>query len=202
MRLTISLEARSLNSSTLSSLSLGLGLGLYLRFLRSLNLSPCLSLSSLPSCDLVSLYQHAHTMHHLESLLTISPDNLCLDNLDIFKEDLENQSLRRTLVTFTRAFIMSLSLSIEHEHAIHRTCLFSLSERLKVDNTIRVNQLVTILLIESSIHLLDQNRYPVITSLIHIESRKSPTAELFDVDSGRISIITVNTKEYHLDVLA
>ncbi|GJR05698.1 hypothetical protein Tco_0528682 [Tanacetum coccineum] len=86
--------------------------------LRSLNLSPCLSLSSLPSCDLVSLYQHAHTMHHLESLLTISPDNLCLDNLDIFKEDLENQSLRRTLVTFTRAFIMSLSLSIEHEHAV------------------------------------------------------------------------------------
>nr|GEX74560.1 hypothetical protein [Tanacetum cinerariifolium] len=29
------------------------------------------------------------------------------------------------------------------------------------------------------------------------ESRKSPTAELFDVDYGRISIITVNTKEYH-----
>nr|GFB37274.1 hypothetical protein [Tanacetum cinerariifolium] len=32
------------------------------------------------------------------------------------------------------------------------------------------------------------NRYPVNTSLIHIESRKSPTAELFEVDSGRISI--------------
>nr|GFA56568.1 hypothetical protein [Tanacetum cinerariifolium] len=31
-------------------------------------------------------------------------------------------------------------------------------------------------------------RYPVDTSLIHIDSRKSPTAELFDVDSGRISI--------------
>ncbi|GJY38423.1 hypothetical protein Tco_0424787 [Tanacetum coccineum] len=31
-------------------------------------------------------------------------------------------------------------------------------------------------------------RYPVDTSLIHKESRKSPTAELFDVDSGRISI--------------
>ncbi|GJY92424.1 hypothetical protein Tco_0508206 [Tanacetum coccineum] len=49
----------------------------------------CLSLSSLPPCDLVSWYQHAHTLHHLESLLTISLDNLCLDNLDIFKEDLE-----------------------------------------------------------------------------------------------------------------
>ncbi|GJY84901.1 hypothetical protein Tco_0498927 [Tanacetum coccineum] len=34
------------------------------------------------------------------------------------------------------------------------------------------------------------------------ESRKPPTVELFDVDSGRISIVTVNTKEYHSDVLA
>ncbi|GJZ35967.1 hypothetical protein Tco_0581784 [Tanacetum coccineum] len=40
------------------------------------------------------------------------------------------------------------------------------------------------------------------TSLIHIESRKSPTAELFDVDSRRISIVTVNTEKYHSDVLA
>ncbi|GKD52989.1 hypothetical protein Tco_1286376 [Tanacetum coccineum] len=80
--------------------------------------------------------------------------------------------------------------------------MFSLPERLKADNTVRVNQIVAIFLIESSIHLLDQNRYPVDTSLIHIESHKSPTAELFDVDSGRISIATVNTKEYHYDVLA
>ncbi|GJV04041.1 hypothetical protein Tco_1337610 [Tanacetum coccineum] len=47
------------------------------------------SLRSLPSCDLMSWYQHAHTLHHLESLLTISLDNLCLDKLDIFNEDLE-----------------------------------------------------------------------------------------------------------------
>nr|GEY82126.1 retrovirus-related Pol polyprotein from transposon TNT 1-94 [Tanacetum cinerariifolium] len=71
---------------------------------------------------------------------------------------------------------------------IRRTCLFSLSERLKADNTVRVNQIVTIFLIESSIQILDQNRYPVDTSLIHLESHKSPTAELFDVDSGGISI--------------
>ncbi|GKG18335.1 hypothetical protein Tco_0372633, partial [Tanacetum coccineum] len=31
-------------------------------------------------------------------------------------------------------------------------------------------------------------RYPVDTSLIHIESRKSPTTVLFDDDTGRISI--------------
>ncbi|GJV61531.1 hypothetical protein Tco_1467631 [Tanacetum coccineum] len=34
------------------------------------------------------------------------------------------------------------------------------------------------------------------------ESRKSPTKSLFDVGSRRISIINVNTKEYHSDVLA
>ncbi|GKE12545.1 hypothetical protein Tco_1416096, partial [Tanacetum coccineum] len=35
------------------------------------------------------------------------------------------------------------------------------------------------------------------TSLIHVESRKSPTVELFDDDSGRISIHHYETKEYH-----
>ncbi|GJS11042.1 hypothetical protein Tco_0367838 [Tanacetum coccineum] len=47
-----------------------------------------------------------------------------------------------------------------------------------------------------------QSRQHVDTSLIHIESRKPPTAELFDVGSRRISIVTANTKEYHSDVLA
>nr|GEX10738.1 glycosyl transferase [Tanacetum cinerariifolium] len=49
---------------------------------------------------------------------------------------------------------------------------------------------------------LERIRYPVDTSLIHIESRKSPTAVIFDVDTRRISIVTVNAKEYHSDVLA
>ncbi|GJY04025.1 hypothetical protein Tco_0369965 [Tanacetum coccineum] len=82
------------------------------------------------------------------------------------------------------------------------TSLFSLPKRLKADNTIRVNQLVTILLIESLIHRLDQIQYPDYTSLIHIESRKSPTAVLFDVDTGRISIRHCETKEYHSVFLA
>ncbi|GJS66977.1 hypothetical protein Tco_0681541 [Tanacetum coccineum] len=38
-----------------------------------------------------------------------------------------------------------------------------------------------------------QSRQHVITSLIHIESCKSPTKSLFDVGSSRISIFTVNT---------
>ncbi|GKE10664.1 hypothetical protein Tco_1414215 [Tanacetum coccineum] len=46
---------------------------------------------------IMCLDQHAHTLHHLESLLTISLDNLCLDNLNIFKEDLEYQSLQKSL---------------------------------------------------------------------------------------------------------
>ncbi|GJR25350.1 hypothetical protein Tco_1101582 [Tanacetum coccineum] len=47
-----------------------------------------------------------------------------------------------------------------------------------------------------------QSRQHADTSLIHIESRKPPTVELFDVDSGRISIVIVNTEEYNSDVLA
>ncbi|GKD41796.1 F-box/kelch-repeat protein-like protein [Tanacetum coccineum] len=43
----------------------------------------------------------------------------------------------------------------------------------------------------------DQNRYPVDTSLIHIESRKSPTAVLFDVDTRRIFIRHCETEQYH-----
>ncbi|GKF49449.1 hypothetical protein Tco_0142700, partial [Tanacetum coccineum] len=49
---------------------------------------------------------------------------------------------------------------------------------------------------------MSQSKQHIDTSLIHIESCKPPIAELFDVDYGRISIVTMNTKEYHSDVLA
>ncbi|GJU29049.1 hypothetical protein Tco_1172638 [Tanacetum coccineum] len=55
---------------------------------------------------------------------------------------------------------------------------------------------------QSRQHESHHHFFPVDTSLIHIESRKSPTKSLFDVGSRRISIFTVNTKEYHSDVLA
>ncbi|GKB01204.1 hypothetical protein Tco_0829248 [Tanacetum coccineum] len=42
--------------------------------------------------------------------------------------------------------------------------------------------------------------FPVDTSLIHIESRKSPTKSLLEW-LRRIPIVSVNTKEYHSDVL-
>ncbi|GKF24121.1 hypothetical protein Tco_0076443, partial [Tanacetum coccineum] len=94
-------------------------------------------------------------------------------------------NLRRTsLIGF-----LTQSVGFSNADALDSPCLLVLIiEHLKVDNTIRVNQIVTIFLIESSIHILDQNRYPVDISLIRLESRKSPTTELFDIDSGRISI--------------
>ncbi|GJR02905.1 hypothetical protein Tco_0525889 [Tanacetum coccineum] len=46
---------------------------------------------------------------------------------------------------------------------------------------------------------VDSQKY---NSSDHIESCKSPTVVMFDVDTRRISIVTVNTKEYHSDVLA
>ncbi|GKE32565.1 hypothetical protein Tco_1451887 [Tanacetum coccineum] len=65
------------------------------------------SLRSLPSCNLVSWYRHAHTMHHLESLLTISLASLCLDNLEIFKEDLEYQSYGSLCLCLVLSFLDS-----------------------------------------------------------------------------------------------
>nr|GEW19493.1 hypothetical protein [Tanacetum cinerariifolium] len=44
-----------------------------------------------------------------------------------------------------------------------------------------------------------QSRQHVDTSLIHLESRKSPTAELLDVDSGRISIHHCRSSRIHSD---
>nr|GEY43850.1 retrovirus-related Pol polyprotein from transposon TNT 1-94 [Tanacetum cinerariifolium] len=51
-----------------------------------------LSLDRLFRLTILCLDQHAHTLHHLESLLTIS-----LDRLDILKEDLVYQSLQKSL---------------------------------------------------------------------------------------------------------
>ncbi|GKA53200.1 putative reverse transcriptase domain-containing protein, partial [Tanacetum coccineum] len=50
------------------------------------------SLDRLCLLAILSLDQHAHTLHHLEILLTIS-----IDRLDILKKDLEYQSLRKSL---------------------------------------------------------------------------------------------------------
>ncbi|GJT44872.1 hypothetical protein Tco_0953587 [Tanacetum coccineum] len=92
----------SLSSCLYLGLYLVVGLFLHAMWSLILSLCHCLSTSSLRSrslnlflvcldrlCHLaiLSLDQHAHTLHHLESLLTIS-----LDRLDILKEDLVYQS--------------------------------------------------------------------------------------------------------------
>ncbi|GKA46260.1 hypothetical protein Tco_0739143 [Tanacetum coccineum] len=128
--------------------------------------------------------------------------------LNFFKAKFQEIEAYVSFDTLVGASILNDSdIELEYEHVVMNvtlvdsknlidrvsscTSLFSLPERLKADNMIRVNQLVTILLIKSSIHLLDQN------SLIHIRSCKSPTAVLFDGDTGRISICHCETKEYH-----
>ncbi|GJX89032.1 hypothetical protein Tco_0341046 [Tanacetum coccineum] len=93
---------------------------------------------------------------------------------------------------------MYLSLSIEHEvlnldSAWTRSCYRRETCKYRLGFAAALAILIT---------GASQSRQHVDISLIHIESRNLPTAELFDVDSGRISIVTVNTKEYHSDVLA
>ncbi|GKC98249.1 hypothetical protein Tco_1168524 [Tanacetum coccineum] len=53
------------------------------------------SLDRLCRLVILCLDRHAYTLHHLESLLIISLDNHCLNNLDILKEDLKYQSLQK-----------------------------------------------------------------------------------------------------------
>ncbi|GJY46144.1 hypothetical protein Tco_0435207 [Tanacetum coccineum] len=78
-----------------------------------------------------------------------------------------------------------------------------LTKSIATFRTVKVNQLVTILLIESSIHVLDNIGIPVNISLTHIESHKSPTTVLFDVDTRRISISHCEIpKSITLNVLA
>ncbi|GJU54771.1 hypothetical protein Tco_1228485 [Tanacetum coccineum] len=72
------------------------------------------------------------------------------------------------------------------------------AQSVRSSNAIALDSLYLLVLITGA----SQSRQHVDTSLIHIESRKPPTKSLFDVDSSRISIVIVNTKEHHSDVLA
>ncbi|GJR00233.1 retrovirus-related pol polyprotein from transposon TNT 1-94 [Tanacetum coccineum] len=72
------------------------------------------------------------------------------------------------------------------------------AQSVRSSNAIALDSLYLLVLITGA----SQSRQHVDTSLIHIESRKPPTKNLFVVDSSRISIVIVNTKEHHSDVLA
>ncbi|GJU70808.1 hypothetical protein Tco_1262213 [Tanacetum coccineum] len=116
--------------------------GLFLHAVLSLIFSLCHCLSTLSLiprslniflvrlCHLaiLCLDQHAHTLHHLESLLTIS-----LDRLDILKEDLVYQSLQNLCHCLSTLSLIPRSLNIflvrlchlailcldQHAHTLH-----------------------------------------------------------------------------------
>ncbi|GKA30976.1 hypothetical protein Tco_0717281 [Tanacetum coccineum] len=105
-----------------------------------------------------------------------------------FEEVLVHQRLRKTLIVL--AFIMYISLSIEHEVQFRRTSLTGFpAQSIRSSNAIALDSPYLLVLITG----MSQSR-------LH-ESRKSPTKSLFDVGSKRISIVTVNTKECYSDVL-
>nr|GEV66334.1 zinc finger, CCHC-type [Tanacetum cinerariifolium] len=102
-------------------------------------------------------------------VVPLRPDTIRLVQKDAHSTDFGRINLRRTSVTGFPAQSIGSSNTIALD-----------SPNLLVLNT------------EAS-----QSRQHVDTSLIHIESYKPPTAELFDVDSGRISIRHYNTLEEH-----
>ncbi|GJS58037.1 hypothetical protein Tco_0652821 [Tanacetum coccineum] len=143
-------------------------------------------------CHLVILYlnQHAHTLHHLESLLTIS-----LDRLDIF----EGRSCISEFFEHEHVVMNPILAGMRHHHlhlmyleikqlAIKQILRISLTgfpaQSVGSFNTDVLDLPCLLVLITGT----SQSRQHVDTSLIHIESHKSPTTVLFDDDTGRISI--------------
>ncbi|GJS77809.1 hypothetical protein Tco_0727690 [Tanacetum coccineum] len=119
-----------------------------------------------PSCFVIFDLEPLSFSSDLVFLLTISLDNLCLDNLDIFKGDLENQSC-------------------ESRFNLRRISLTGFpAQSVRSSNTDALDSPYLLVLVTGT----SQSRQHFDTSLIHIESRKSPTAVLFDVDTKRISI--------------
>ncbi|GJZ42307.1 hypothetical protein Tco_0589193, partial [Tanacetum coccineum] len=160
---------------------------------------------------ILCLDQHAHTLHHLESLLTIS-----LDRLDILKEDLfehEHVVVNPTpagmrhhhLHLYMNPEIKQLAIKRVDEYGfVIRPDLVRLTfgfvglfysltgfpaQSVRSSNADALDSPYLLVLITGA----SQSRQHVDTSLIHIESHKSPTKSLFDAGSSRISIFTVNT---------
>ncbi|GJZ05375.1 hypothetical protein Tco_0538650 [Tanacetum coccineum] len=105
--------------------------------------------------------------------------------------------LRNMYLSFHHEFI-----SMEHEHEVLNLDSTGMrlqrSQSVRSSNAIALDLLYLLVLITGA----SQSRQHVDISLIHIESRKPPIKSLFDVDSSRISIVIVNTKEHHSDFLA
>ncbi|GJU10385.1 hypothetical protein Tco_1132781 [Tanacetum coccineum] len=139
--------------------------------LRSLNLYPGI----LCRLTILCLYPHAY---YLESLLTISLNiDLILDLLAIlslmfFEEVLVHQSSRKTLT-----YVLEISSS-----TVEKTCMYRLVIKTYMDECVIVTLSNTGFASALAVLVTGASQ-----SKQH-ESRKSSTAELVDVDSGRISI--------------
>ncbi|GJU87998.1 hypothetical protein Tco_1300421 [Tanacetum coccineum] len=158
--------------------------GLFLHAMRSLILSLyhyLLTLSLVPrslNLFLVCLYhhchlailcldQHAHTLHHFESLPKISLDNLCRDNLDIFKEDLEYQSLRNSSLTLSSAEYGNQFLNDNDD--------MSLNEVLKEPVEAEVQSMVDVLIHEENLVV---RATPLVDTVISIiPEKKTPSSK-------------------------
>ncbi|GKA62603.1 hypothetical protein Tco_0762122 [Tanacetum coccineum] len=137
---------------------------------------------------ILCLDQHAHTLHHLESLLTIS-----LDRLDILKEDLfehEHVVMNPTSAGMRHHHLHLYMYPEIKQLAIKRIQRISLTgfpaQSVRSSNADALDSPYLLVLITGA----SQSRQHVDTSLIHIESRKSPM-------EGDFPFVIVNTKEYH-----
>nr|GEV33643.1 hypothetical protein [Tanacetum cinerariifolium] len=108
------------------------------------------------------------------------------DNNVSFEEEVVYQRLRKTLT-----HVLELSSCIYLDDRAWGVLNFD-SAGVRSSNAIALDSPNLLVLNTRA----SQSRQHVDTSLIHVESRKPPTAELFDVDSGRISIRHLELKGY------
>nr|GEU67265.1 putative reverse transcriptase domain-containing protein [Tanacetum cinerariifolium] len=113
-----------------------------------------------------------------------------------------NQAPRATKYQLADMFTKAL-LEDRFQYIVRRIGRFNLrrtsltgfpAQSISSSNTIALDSLHLLVLNTGA----SQSRQQVDTSLIHIESRKPPTAELFDFDSGRISIRHLARAPYRL----
>ncbi|GJY51041.1 hypothetical protein Tco_0441888 [Tanacetum coccineum] len=151
---------------------------------------------------ILCLDQHAHTLHHLKLL-----NNLHLIDLISLKEDLVYPVCAESLSLILSFHILNLVcygnvfVVLRHEHVVMNPT-FQLNEAsptpLFIRSKISLTGFPAQSVWSSNTDVLDlpcllvlitdtsQSRQHVDTSLIHRESCKSPTAVLFDDDTGRI----------------
>ncbi|GJT09831.1 hypothetical protein Tco_0856873 [Tanacetum coccineum] len=114
------------------------------------------------------------------------------------EQRLGNSTITQRTLRSHRSLIVTIFAQARTKVQFRRTSLTGFpAQSIRSSNAIALDSpYLPVLITEMS-----QSRQHVDTSLIHLESRKSPTKSLFDFGSRRISIVTVNTREYHSDVL-